>query len=258
MLVRIFPSIQARVPPSSPQPTTRKSTVKTTNTSIAKPATITPWKEILTEGYKLSTTPTGYYIDPEIGVYSSITFGVKTDEYTTCKISDEITNTYDEMTVNFGGEEKTREHEITLSPAPGKDYTYYVRCEDNNGNANDAAYTIQFRTTTKPDLESPSIIVIDPLSGFEVPEGLQEYVVRAYLTEPSECKWSKQNQAYTTMPIDNTFSCDHEPTRYYNNYECIGTLKGIQKAQTNQYYIICKDLAGNEQPNAESYILKGK
>ncbi len=223
----------------------------------ATPATITPWKEILTEGYKLSATPTGYYIDPDVGVYSSITFGIKTNEYTSCKISDEITNTYEEMTVNFGGEEKTKEHEITLSPAPGKDYTYYVRCQDTNENSNDAAYTIQFRTTNKPDLEPPRIIVIDPLSGFTVPTGLKKYVVRLYLNEPSECKWSKQNQIYALMPTENSFSCDTEPTRYYNNYECIGTLQGIEKAKTNQYYIICKDLVGNEQQQAEPYTLKG-
>ena len=218
------------------------------------PPVIQPWPEVLTPGFTLSRTSTGYYIQPNVPPFTSITFGIKTDEPAVCRIESRSTNSYDEMTTTFGATPGlTLEHKITFGLPGGEDYTYYARCKDHRGTATLNEYTIQFQTNNQPDQQPPQILLTAPASGVSVAPGIHTLPLTVYLNEISVCRWSTQEfEEYESMPADHAFDCDdeliREPNRYY---QCAGELTDIQDNQINHYFIRCKDTANN--PNGQSY-----
>lgn len=215
---------------------------------------ISPWHEILTQGYNTELTETGYLITPLVPAYSPIRFGIKLNELAQCKVDTQHTQSYDEMINYFGRSIYQKEKNVTLILPGGRDYAYYIRCQDTHGNKNIAEYTIQFSTAREPDLTPPVIDHTSIGNNAYITSGISELNITSFINEPGYCKWSRSDEGYEFMPYE--MACEDEnienPT-FFSLYECETTLTNINSAQENKYYLRCEDLAGNK--NQQSYQL---
>ncbi len=117
------------------------------------------------------------------------TLSLSTNEAATCKYGTSDLD-YDLLSNNFDGSGTSHSVDITLD-APG-DYTYYVRCEDGEGNQNSSSETIAFTYLTP---EGPKIYGIQP-------EGViyQDLVALIVNTEESAaCRWSEFDVDFDQM-----------------------------------------------------------
>ncbi len=209
---------------------------------------ITPWYEVLTQPYSIEDLGNGYNIKPDIEPYTKITFGIRTNELSQCKLSTEINKKYSEKTLYFGNAYYDSSHNISLVLDPGN-YTYYTRCTDKAGNENNVDYTIKFKIKEGPDLTAPIIEETSVENNAAIPYGVEKLDLSIFLNEPSDCKWSKSDVAYEVMT--NEFSCQDDRgsnLRYQDYYECSTTLP---VKETLVYYFRCKDKSNNV--NSESY-----
>ncbi len=222
---------------------------------------ISPWPEILSQGFTLSETRgSGYAIQPAVPIFTPITFGIKTGELSQCKISDQHTPTFDAMTQPFGSSSFKKEHKITVTLSPGRDYTYYVRCADVNDNKNTREYFIQLQTSQQPDITPPQILSTSLRDGAFIKSGATETSFVLYLHEPGSCRWSTQDQNYNSMPAAQSFLCEdtaNQDPLHQHEYLCGTQLKGIQDNTKTQYYFRCKDLNNNEQQQSTLLSLQG-
>lgn len=214
---------------------------------------ISPWEEALTDGFSISTIDQGYEIIPDVPYYEKIEFGIQTNELAQCKISQEHTDSYEEMTSYFGDSYYQKEHNMTIIPqVGGQTYDYYVRCQDGSGNSNAAEYVIRFTTEDEPDLTAPNVEGTSIDDYGYVASNITEIGLALYLNEPSECKWSLTDQKYDTM--ENVTSCSDSPTNAlgYDTYPCY-TLLYLEKG-LNTYYFRCEDKSENKNQNQQSYV----
>tara|TARA_Y100000310_G_scaffold1020_3_gene1465 strand:+ start:11357 stop:14401 length:3045 start_codon:yes stop_codon:yes gene_type:complete len=222
---------------------------------------ILPWEEILPKKYTLTPTAKGYEITPEVPSYERITFGIKTDETAQCKFDVAIVDTYEEMASFFGRNIYTDAFNVSLTLHGGKDYTYYIRCQDINGNSNVAPYIIQLSTSKETDKTPPLIEQTSITNGASIAVGVNETLLEVYLNEPTDsCKWVKGlDESYETMPKENLFVCNGKSNNalYPEKYRCTGILKDITPAAENMYHIRCKDLGGNVNEEGYKFTLKG-
>lgn len=227
---------------------------------------ITPWDEILTDGYTLSPTADGYSIQPALSPFTSLTFGITTDELAQCKIdtqryvSTQQSSAYDQMSSYFGSSLYLINHNITVSVSPGQDITYYALCQDVNGASNERPYFIRFSVNQQPDLTPPRIVSTSLADGVYLPVGTTETSLTLYLNEPSECRWNVQDQSYQDMPEAQAFLCEDEISQdplHTRDYVCGGELTGLQDNTDNHFYLRCKDLQNNEQQQSTSFHLQG-
>ncbi len=255
------------------------------NPNDALSPTITPWKEVLTEGHKYSNHDTrpvslGTKIVREsasngcLKAFTPLTFGVLTNEPAQCKVDIDHKNTYDEMQFFFGNSNLfTYNHSQTFSlPSPnavnaeapefqndGK-YDFFVRCRDKNGNENVDEYAIQFCVDPSPDTTPAVIVDTSITSGSAVRFGVQTVPLQVYVNEPAECKWSTQDKTYEAM--ENSMSCANSLSQINARelYTCSTNLNGIVDRQENIFYFRCKDkpsaLENERNVNVNSYVFK--
>lgn len=256
-----------------------------TNAPVVK-----PFKDVLTKDHSYQDvkpcppgpgcwkiTRTGA-TDGCIKAFTPLTFGIETNEPAQCKVETNHTAKFDDMQFFFGDNLYLYNHTMQMSlPAPaainaqaaspelkndGK-YTLYVRCRDGNGNWNLGEMAMQFCVEPGPDTTPPVVMRTSILNGAPVAYGSQTTPLDIYLNEPSECKWSRTDQAYENM--NNTFACTKNIEQMEGDltYKCSTTLTKIADKTTNTYYFRCKDqpwLAGTKESdrntNKESYVFK--
>ncbi|MDO8628174.1 MAG: hypothetical protein Q7R56_00275, partial [Nanoarchaeota archaeon] len=215
-----------------------------TNPNDANAPTIQPDTHFM-QDYTIQKTPKGFYIANPIPAFTTTHIGIITDEPASCSYDNKHTPTLEDMEGRFD-ETYTTQHNLTLALPPQQTYTYYVRCEDTHGNNNLEEYEIVFQTEQQPDLTPPLIQDFSLQNPAYLREGINNTPIIIYTNEPATCKWDKQDISYDEMT--NITLCQ-QGTDYYgtNNYQCLGLLTNIQSAQENNYYIKCKDAAGNTQ-----------
>jgi len=226
---------------------------------------ITTWEDALTKGYKYE--PDNTIRPPARGVkilktnggcveaFTSLEFGITTNEPAQCKIDYNHTLKFDEMAFFFGESNLFLYNHSQKMSLPGPSavnaaapeiqddgtYTLYARCQDANGNANVDEFAIRFCVdkgpdTTPPKIEGTSI-------GNEMPVKFNQSSVdlEVYVNEPSDCKWSREDRSYDNM--ENLMSCNKNVWEMNNNlvYTCKTTLTGIKDRQDNKFYFRCKD-----------------
>ncbi len=203
----------------------------------------------------------GFEITQEIAPFTAVTLVVDTNEYAQCKYDVEHSKPFEEMTQYFGTSSYVKNHNLTFSLpgvlaepqalqlTNGGEYQIYVKCQDGNGNANEADYYAKFSIQAGPDFTPPVIELTSIANGAYAPAGINATAFSIYVNEPSDCKWDDANVAYEDMYND--FFCDYSelPTSslYYGLYECNTVLSGIEDQRENKYYFRCED-----QPNGDS------
>ncbi len=250
--------------------------------------TITPWKEVLTEGHKYAKHDTrplslGTKITRDgvsngcLKAFTPLTFGFMTDEPAQCKVDITHKSTFEEMQFLFGNNNfYIYNHSHTLSlPSPdsvkteapevkydGK-YDMYIRCRDKNGNENVDEYAIQFCVDPSPDNTPAKIVDTSIVSGSAVRYNVGSVPLQIYVNEPANCKWSKQDKDYDSMENMMTCATSLSHINARELYTCSTNLTGIENSAENKFYFRCKDQPGKPEKdrftnvNSREFILRG-
>lgn len=244
--------------------------------------TITTWKGALKpEG--LSYIPDKSIRPPALGVkiersgankclqaFTSLEFGVITNEPSQCKIDLNHTTKFDNMEFYFGESNLYNYNHTQRMKLPGPDIfnetgrgapifkndgstALFVRCRDANGNENVDEYMISFCVDKSPDTTAPLITGTSLLSGSPVQFGADKVPIEVYTNEPAECKWSKTSGiAFEDM---NSMNCasDASEINAQLTYTCSENLTGVKDREDNTFYFKCKDKPG--KPENERYVM---
>jgi len=238
---------------------------------------ITPWQNVLTNGYSYTKTISrppswGTSIIKKGGkcipAFSPVTFGIITDKPAQCKVDYNRNTNYSEMQYSFGGTDmflynhtqtisipgnstiksftestnETIEDEETLKILNGGEYNLFVRCMSANGYWNADPYVIKLCVDPNPDVSPPMIMETSIANNQPVQAGVDKVPIIVYTNEPAECKWSFDNLNYKDMQY--TMSCANSLGDMQSNtyYACSTELTEIKDKSSNIYYIKCKDL----------------
>jgi len=250
---------------------------------------ITPWLGILNESYSYTNiSQNGFKIKIKSGdcipAFSPLMFGINTDKAAQCKIDLVSRNNFESMENYFGGSNIFMfNHSQALSlPSPealmnylnDTNVTYreilnrmgnlrmYVRCQDNFGNYNPAEYVIETCVKSGADTTPPMITYTIPQNNGKLKNNQATVDVNLGVSEPANCKWSKQDRDYTSM--ENSFTCETDIDKQtVLGWNCNSTLTSLTKGE-NIFYFRCLDqpwLAGtvNESKrnaNSQSFVYK--
>jgi hypothetical protein len=251
--------------------TSEEACINTNPNDVSSPI-ITPDVSVLPREQTIKEVKgQGYKLNQKIKPFTPVTLGIKTNEPAQCKYGLQPGKSFEEQAGFFGSNLYVEDHNITFS-LPSElaeeqilrltnngDYSVYVRCEDANGNANNRDYYIQFAILPGPDKTPPNIEVTNIESGSFIGAGINETTLIAYLNEPAQCKWSKQNIDYNLMT--DLFACQTssfpQSSVYHGLYACATTLTDIKVNQLNNYFIRCQDQPKKAEElrntNIESY-----
>lgn len=235
----------------------------------ASPPVIKPLDSALTNNYYYADVRemppgAGFTINSQltstgcIPPFTSIQFGIETDEPAQCKIDIEPKGNYSKMATYFGGSNLySYNHTETLSvPSAetlngsslmlqnGKELNFYIRCIDGNGNANEADYGVKICVDPTPDSSAPQVLGTSISDGSCVASDRDNSTVEFYLNEPSECRWDFVDLDYSQMKNNMSCSSIGRDMNALRVYPCVTTLTGVKRDGTN-FYVRCKDQPGN-------------
>ena len=254
------------------------------------PPVIETWNEPLLNNYSYS--PDSAINPPDRGVriiaptddecipaFTPLAFGIKTDEPSRCKLDARRIGNFSNMIYFFGESETFKyEHTQTMS-LPGASnleqenitlqndgqFDLFVRCQDANGNVNEANFVFKYCVAKGPDTTPPVIVDTNVVNNMPVAVGQDSLPLEVYVNEPVDCKWSSMDKDYENM--ENEMDCSEaqsigQATEVNSKmvYTCKTTLEGIKDLQDNEYYFRCRDQpkltlnqSGDRNTNAESY-----
>ena len=244
---------------------------------------IQPWQDALTKGFSynpdstISPSDRGVRIIPIgktngcIPEFTPLSFGITTNEVTSCKIDYINKNSFENMSFYFGGSNTLRYNHTQTMSLPGGDilktenltlendneYELSVRCQDANGNSNPANFIFKFCVDEGPDTAAPLIITTNLLNGMPIAYNQTSVDLNLYINEPSECKWSHTDRDYKDM--ESNMSCSSSVTEMNAQmlYTCKTTLTGLKDRFENKFYFRCKDQPKQSEEkrntNSESY-----
>jgi len=233
-----------------------------------KPPVIQPWVETLTTGYKytpdnaVSPPDRGVKIVPEgnssgcIQPFEGVRFGVTLDQPAKCKIDLENRANFKEMDYFFGGNSLTKYNHSQIVRVPsrnsllaegnisieaGQKTNLFVKCEDVNGNKNEANFVFNFCVYEGPDTTAPFIEKTSIINGQPVRSNQSSVDLDVYVNEPAECKWGRLDIDYDNL--ENSMSCSENALQVNGEglYKCSTTLTGLKDRTNNDFYFRCKD-----------------
>lgn len=198
-----------------------------------------------------------------IPAFTPLIIGIQTNEPAQCKIDRVHTTDYDEMESYFGSSNLYLEnHSFQFSiPSPELlaeennvpremvlneigNMNFYVRCRDKNGNIKGSEYTIHMCISPEEDLFHPVIQSTIPEDKSFVQNRVENLSFGMFMSEPSNCKWSKNTQTYAEM--ENSFWCEKSSSSQSNfGWKCIGNLTGFNDLE-NLFYVSCEDISENK------------
>ena len=251
---------------------TEQETCINVDPNDVNPPVIKPDYDVLTSGHEYTNvrnSPPGpgfniINLESEDGCLQAFTplkFGIIAEEPAQCRVDFEHTESFEEMKAYIGGSnlfDYEHSEQFVLPGAQvlanssfilenGKDITFYIRCMDKTGNENSAEYAVNFCIDPSPDTTPPRVEATSIQNGGCVAENQNEANVEFYVNEPSECRWSSDDQSYDSMPSENQMECSNELYQINANqlFTCKTDLKGIARDET-PFYIRCRD-----QPNVQ-------
>jgi len=246
--------------------------------------TISPWEEIITEGYAyrdVSSTSMRVAEESEtcIPAFTTIEFGIQTSEPAQCKWDTESTTSFDDMSYYFGGYGAFVTNHSTPFMMPSvqsiaDQYTInvyeverlagnlhlYVRCQDRYGDVNPTEYVIDICVNPEDDQTTPRIQNTNPANPSYVRYGETNKTVDFFTNEPAQCKWDTTDKNYESMA--NLMSCQYDLGQStIDGWRC-STLFTNLTSTTNTRYVKCKDqpyapeTERNAMQESYEYVLK--
>jgi len=251
------------------------------NPKDVEPPVIIPNETELTVGYmyaNVDLSPPGPGFDivrmdsgnPCVQAFTPLRFGISTDEPAQCKIDFNSTTSFGAMYSFMAGNNLFKYHHYEQFVLPhvedfgntsyklrnGKDLTFFIRCQDKNGNANEAEYSVNFCIDPSPDTTAPQIKLTSVENEGCISAMTDSASVEFYVNEPSQCRWSRDDQTYDLM--DGEMICDNQlfQMNVLQLYTCRANLTGITRDLTD-FYVRCQDLqkkpVNDRNTNQQSY-----
>jgi hypothetical protein len=241
--------------------------------SVSAPK-IKPLEEVLSSGYKYTNiTENGFEIKKENGdcidAFTNVVFGIKTDQYSECKMSMNLKDDFDSMNINFndGGLDLIN-HTVAIN-IPSQDslaskfnltseqiqklgeVNFYVRCYGINEIKNPVSYVVRTCVNPGPDRTPPVINpnAWKPSQNSYLKYNETEMNLDFYVNEPANCRWSNLDQSYDKM--ENNISCEKNILKQkIFGFYCTTKLTGISK--NSKFYFKCQDISENKNNMSES------
>ena len=221
------------------------------NPNDASPPGISPQREILENEQHLDIEDlgrNGFNIKNILPAFKPVKLAVKTDELANCAYTNdgsEAVKPFEEYPHKIT-EKFAREHIIDIKYPPSdpreiKETSYYIKCQDTHGLANEAAYTVNIKVNNEPDLEYPLITINGP-SYIRNGETTVYVTLAVDDANPIECKYDKENVLYNNMK--NEFSCEEERSEN-GNFICDATLIDLHVGE-NIFYFLCRDMIDDD------------
>ena len=224
-----------------------------------KPGTISAgfkFTDAVADGIKIRQDDSENNCIPE---FTSILFSLETNEFSQCRYDYEKKNDFDDMSEFFLEQNSYKKNHTNAFIMPSiaaleaefnititgnikerlADLNMYVRCQDTAGNKNTKDYAVNFCVKSGPDTTEPQIVQAIPVNGAIKKFGLNETLLKVYLSEPAECKYSKQDKSYAEM--ETPFVCEtglNDAAIY--GWPCETLLSGLTSS-IDTFYIKCKD-----------------
>jgi hypothetical protein len=243
---------------------------------------ITPWDGILnktlfsyrnvsTNGFQIRNVDGGC-----IQAFTPLLFGVLTDEYAQCKISEENLKfenmddyffeqqlftknhtyaTYLPSVESIIASETSNTEEFNQAVNNPEIYTYvlnkigdinlHVKCANIDGQANEQDYRINFCVSPGPDLTAPIVVATSPAENSIVGYNSAEQQTSIFVNEPAECKWdtikpltTNSSEIYNSLANKMTCTTNADEGTLLG-YPCNATLPIY--SNESKYYILCRD-----------------
>jgi len=195
------------------------------------------------EGYNFIPEKLGYRIKELVKPLEQFTFGVITDEESTCVYDFKIrpSNDFEEMK-DFGDGLYGKEHKVSLILEGNKDFKYFVKCRDASGNIG-PDYQITFKTKNEPDNEAPRIIQTSVKNNAAIQNKIESIPLTLELNEPANCKFDvKDNKKFEDM--SGISVCNDKFSEIPVKYTCDAALTNLKKG-INTFFFRCRDLTGH-------------
>jgi hypothetical protein len=196
--------------------------------------------------------------------FTPIAFGVSTDEASRCKIDIRRKPEFDSMMDYMGGDASFAFNHTQTIVLPGPnsggnltlrndgESSFYVKCQDPNGNYNAADFLFTYCVNDGPDTTPPLIVTTSLLNNGPIAYNQSSVDLTVYVNEPANCRWDKLDRDYDEM--QNEMDCEIDPTKFNAKmlYECETTLEGLISEKENKFYFRCEDQPGLEETEDES------
>ncbi len=251
------------------------------NPKDVSPPVISPDDKELTIGYKyvpLTSSIPGPGINIVrmngenqcVEAFTPLRFGITVNEPAQCKIDFNSTMSFNSMYSFMGGSNSFKyEHyeQFVLPNAEdfgntsyqlrnGKDLSFFIRCQDRNGNTNEAEYAINFCVDPSPDTTAPRVMLTSQEKEGCIPATTDSAVVEFYTNEPAQCRWSRFDQTYDLMEHSMVCADKIFQMNALQLYTCSANLTGVTKELTD-FYVRCQDLQhkpiNDRNTNQESF-----
>ena len=232
------------------------------------PPELSPIDEALKPGYKY--IPSQAVLPNERGVkiiynngcippFTNLLLAVETNEPANCKIDTQRRANFTDMIGYMReGTANTYNHTLLIpsssmpsnaslenigfSTDNNKDYQFFIRCIDTNGNPTTSNFLMEFCVDNGPDLAAPIIQATSYAKDSYIRFNTTSVPLEVYTNEPADCRWDFQDLNYPQMK-NNMTDCSQKIGDYLKQYYygCKTELTGIKNGQKNNYYIRCKD-----------------
>jgi len=166
-----------------------------------------------------------------------IVMSLKTDEKAICRYSDVEGVAYDYMQDKFQPFASTSHSVLITTLSEGGEYTYYIRCIDEQGNKNTDDFEISFKVKEEEDITPPIRTNAYP-TGDVFLASTTQVTIGISTDEPASCRYNtEQGKAYGS---GRGLAHYDESKRYH-----IARITGLSPGNSYQYFVRCKDLKGN-------------
>jgi glucose/arabinose dehydrogenase/phosphodiesterase/alkaline phosphatase D-like protein len=201
------------------------------------------WVDVIfTQGSAPDTTPPGRSDGQPAGTLpagtTQTTLSLTTSESATCRYAPTAGVSYAAMATTFGTTGGTSHATSVSGLASGTSYTYYVRCQDDAGNANPDDFTIAFAVATADT--TPPVRSNGHPTG-TLPAGTTQTTLSLTTSEAATCRYAPTaGVSYAAMAttFGTTGGTSHATS-----------VSGLESGTTYTYYVRCQDGAGNGNPD---------
>ena len=199
-------------------------------------------------------------IKKEILPYQTVTFGVKTDELSQCKITQDYNATsIDEADMYFDNSYYDYHHNQSWILNPSEEYQFFVWCQDYNGNDGDKFFLVEISTNKGDDVTPVQVVGTSVVNNGFVPNTTSAMDVTFYTNEPADCYWSTNDVDVTLMENFTTsdYDCSSGATSTDSFFFEHDALQMPIEYGENTFYFACSDCAGNNNTQNHVYTLYG-
>lgn len=168
---------------------------------------------------------------------TTATISLKTDEKAICGYSPTPALNFAAMQTRFTSSDGMFHSHGVSGLEAGKDYKYYVRCQDNDGNENKNDFVISFSIAQAP---GSKLVLSNGQPTGKLAAGTTQTIISLDTNKQASCKYDTSPKSYDEMK--ETFSTTNSSSHKQ-------AIRGLTDGGVYRYYVRCRDSKANENEN---------